>query len=393
VNSVFVSKIYGLDSASLDAIGNAATAHAQGVRFWCRYSAGVGNSNPKSQFKLTKPGEINALVGRGIDFVANSEWYENRCTEGAAAGKADGTADLAFWKSRGLARGASIYISWDTAPQSSQYNAVEAYIRAYNAALGGYYKADGLYAGIPALIEMSRRGVIRHGWIPSAASWSVARQNLKDLGISAPPAVTTWNLWQPTPSQVVPAIAYLLKKLAGDKLVSCIWQTGNHRFGGGADENITILAGPLGSHREAQAAGSPIIKPPVKPPVKPPAAKHYGPMHGHGVPGIIARGSQQYFGSIDGPRASHGGFNPGERAYVKLIQQQLVFLGFVPGHSNPNDGWADGIFDTRGGGVGRGPTSQAVARFQHRFMPGTKFYGQVWWDDWTKLASLAKEDV
>lgn len=382
---MFVSKTKGYDSASLDAVGNAATAHAQGARFWLRYSAGVGNSNPKSQFKLTKPGEIAALTARGFDFIANSEWYEARITEGAAAGKADGTADLAFWKSRGLARGASIYISWDKAPNSAQYNAVAAYLQAYNAALSGYYKGDGLYAGIPALIEMSRRGLIKHGWIPSAASWSVARQNLKNLGITAPPAVTTWDLWAPTASQVVPAIAYLLKKLAGDKLVSCIWQDGNYAFSKGADEDLVAIAGPLGSHLEAKAAGSPIIKPP--------AAKHYGPMHGHGVPGIIARGSQQYFGSIDGPRASHGGFNPGERAYVKLIQQQLIFLGFVPGHSNPNDGWADGIFDNRGGGVGNGPTSQAVARFQHRFMPGTKFYGQVWWDDWGKLASLAKEDV
>ena len=52
----------------------------------------------------------------------------------------------------------------------------------------------------------------------------------------------------------------------------------------------------------------------------------------------------------------------------------------MPGHTNPDDGWADGIFGQ--------PTAEAVARFQHAEMPGTQFYGQVWPDDWKKLFSL-----
>jgi hypothetical protein len=44
----------------------------------------------------------------------------------------------------------------------------------------------------------------------------------------------------------------------------------------------------------------------------------------------------------------------------------------------PKDaGWADGKFEQ--------PTANAVAAWQRKNMPGTKFYGQVWADDWQKL--------
>ena len=152
------------------------------------------------------------------------------------------------------------------------------------------------------------------------------------------------------------------------------------------------------SHAEWQKIASVITgqgsaPPPPKPPTTGGGKKTYGPMHGVAVPRMIAQGTGKYFGSISGPAKSLGGINDMEKRWVKLLQQQLIFLGFVPGQSNPNSSWADGIFDTRKDKPGQGATSQAVARFQRRFMPGTQFYGQVWFDDWRKLASLAKEDV
>lgn len=85
----------------------------------------------------------------------------------------------------------------------------------------------------------------------------------------------------------------------------------------------------------------------------------------------------EYFGLITGPRQSHGGYYASERPAVRMIQQALIRKGYVPGITNPNSGWADGIYEQ--------PTADAVARFQHAEMPGTQFYGQVWWDDWAKL--------
>lgn len=254
----FAVGTYGLDNAATVDYG---AAHTKGSRFQFRYSAGMGNANSASQFKLCKVGEIAEIVAAGIDFIANSEWSTDRVTAGASAGAADGAADLLFWQSRGLARGASIYVSWDAAPNPVLYNVVAAYLSAYGAALEHYY-CDGLYAGIPALNEMAERGLIKHGWIPEASSWSVPNSPI-DANY-APPAKTLRDLWQPTPSQVAPATA-LLASMLSPSLVSCVWQTGNH-WPNGSDENVIIRSGPLGSHMEASGTspsgdGTPVPKP------------------------------------------------------------------------------------------------------------------------------------
>jgi hypothetical protein len=51
-----------------------------------RYSAGAGNTQQATQWKLCGVHEIADAVAAGLDFIANSEWYESRITEGAAAG-------------------------------------------------------------------------------------------------------------------------------------------------------------------------------------------------------------------------------------------------------------------------------------------------------------------
>lgn len=83
-----------------------------------------------------------------------------------------------------------------------------------------------------------------------------------------------------------------------------------------------------------------------------------------------------YFGLVTGPAHCHGGYYARERVDVKWIQQRLQALNYAPRTA----GWADGIFGP--------PTAAAVARFQHAHMPHTQFFGQVWSDDWAKLAVL-----
>lgn len=82
-----------------------------------------------------------------------------------------------------------------------------------------------------------------------------------------------------------------------------------------------------------------------------------------------------YFGLISGPAQSHGGYYPNERPYVKLIQQALQRKGYAPNWPT----WADGLYEQ--------PTYDAVAAWQHDHMPGTRYYGQVWADDWAALLS------
>src|SRR6185437_15333290 len=342
----------GLDSSG--AVLDEQDAFRMGSRFRLRYSAGAGNSQSATAWKLCKPGEIAAIIASGQDFIANSEWYEGRVTEGAAAGTADGAADLQFWESRGLAKGATIYPSWDAAPDPSKYSAVLDYLGHYNQALQGQYRADGMYGGAAALAYLVAHAGLKHGWIPEATSWS----NLPN-----------WY-YQPTKEQLPETTAAVAKLAPG--LSSIIWQNGNKWYSNGADENIIVLgAGNLGSHLQAGGATH----------ASPAAAPHQVVAPGGtGRPWPAYMPAGHYFGLITGPDQSHGGFSPNEVPDVQAIQRKLIQLGFVPGHSNPDDGWADGKFEQ--------PTADAVARFQRAKMPGTQFFGQVWPDDWQKLFSL-----
>jgi predicted chitinase len=111
---------------------------------------------------------------------------------------------------------------------------------------------------------------------------------------------------------------------------------------------------------------------------------------GQPVPGLIAKGTNQYLGSISGPAASHGGYYESEKPIIKMLQQRLIACGFVPGQTNINSAWADGIFDTPQDRPGTGATSLAVIRFQEAHMRDvTECWGQVWWDDWEKLFNLS----
>lgn len=91
--------------------------------------------------------------------------------------------------------------------------------------------------------------------------------------------------------------------------------------------------------------------------------------------------SGHYLGDINGPANSHGGYYDSERPLVRAVQQALIVGGYVPGITDPSNGWADGIWEQ--------PTTDAMAAFQRDHMPGTQFYGQCWADDYAKLRELA----
>lgn len=223
-----------------------------GAEFIIRYSAGAGNDQSATAWKLCGLNEIHAAVAAGLDVIANSEWYETRITEGAAAGKVDGAADLKFWKARGLAKGASIYVSWDTDPQQAHWPKADAYLTAYQKALGGYYHVD-CYAGTPYLKHAKAKGLIRFGWRPNAGSWS-------DDGLP----------YQPDTSTAAKRTALVKQALTATP--AHIWQTGNYWFSKQADENM-LLRLPVGSHLE-QTVPTPNPKPAPKPASTHPAIAH-----------------------------------------------------------------------------------------------------------------------
>ncbi|MDQ1742906.1 MAG: N-acetylmuramoyl-L-alanine amidase [Pseudonocardiales bacterium] len=363
-------------------------AKEKGAVFQVRYSAGAAtdvnhSSHNRNKHKLLQQGELQAILRAGLDFIANDEWYEDRKFTGAAGAEQDAPVVLAYWRANGLAPGSTIMLNHDTGQVAADLGAVDAYYDRYNQILAGEYMADGFYGPKAVARHLVQGGRIKHYWIPEAASFYEAKAAIDPN--YAPPAKTNWDLWAPTPSQVKPAIAYFQRTLADilPALQSVVWQDFNKWFEGAADENIVIKGDRFGSHLDNGRAAPPVEQ--SRPPGPP---LHGNPVRGMAVPAAIAKGSGRYLGSIDGPANSIGGANASEQRIVKLWQQFLIWGNFVHGHSHIDDGWADGIFDTRGGGVGNGPSSQATARFQHAHMPGTTYYGQVWWDDWTKAASM-----
>jgi hypothetical protein len=116
---------------------------------------------------------------------------------------------------------------------------------------------------------------------------------------------------------------------------------------------------------------------------KPKAApKHKSPHHGEAWPGHkLGFGKNDHFGDIHGNAQSHGGYYKREQPYVKAIQQQLIWGGYVPGVKSINSSWADGKYGK--------PTVEAVKRFQKDKRPhSTTLWGQVWADDWHTLFGL-----
>jgi len=133
----------------------------KGARFFCRYSDGSGISS-----KVCKGGEIASAASFGADFFANYEHAETSPERGATYGKSEGTIDKDFWNSRGLAPGAGVIISWEPGNDTSKFNAVAGFIDAYRNAIG---RPVGLYAGLPALKEMRRRGLVHFTWLPMSS--------------------------------------------------------------------------------------------------------------------------------------------------------------------------------------------------------------------------------
>lgn len=117
---------------------------------------------------------------------------------------------------------------------------------------------------------------------------------------------------------------------------------------------------------------------PTTPPPPPVHGSPNNPMHGRPVPTFIARGTGDYIGLESGPNESHGGAYSYERPSVLLVEEFLKWK--YPALATAKGLVVDGHF----GEI----TKELVTQFQRDYMPGTTYFGQVWFDDWLKMASL-----
>lgn len=145
-----------------------------------------------------------------------------------------------------------------------------------------------------------------------------------------------------------------VKGICGHGDVTNAWHQGDHTDpGSGFDWNRFI------SLVQAAAGVSPT---PTPAPSAPPFPLSYPP---------------NCYGDVNGPDWMHGGYFQSERPAVKAIQQALIRKGAVSGVSNPDSGWADGVFES--------PTTVAVKNYQRAH--GLEIDGLVGPQTWRSLFS------
>ncbi|MBB6674496.1 DUF1906 domain-containing protein [Cohnella nanjingensis] len=158
----------GIDcSAPLTAQTAKAIADA-GYKFAARYL--VPDSYGWKRLSLS---EAQAITAAGMQIVSVFETSANRPEGGAPAGQSDGAAAYKEARSVSQPLGSTIYFAADYDASPSDYNAIEAYLRAASAQIPGYQ--TGLYGSYAVIEEMAKRGACRHFW--QSYAWSGGKQS------------------------------------------------------------------------------------------------------------------------------------------------------------------------------------------------------------------------
>lgn len=87
-----------------------------------------------------------------------------------------------------------------------------------------------------------------------------------------------------------------------------------------------------------------------------------------------------YVGDINGPAASHGGYYAGERAFIKNVQQWLVYVGATPVDWRRwrESSWSDGKFEL------------ASVQAAERYFAGDRNPGRIYSDDYAQLTRVVR---
>ncbi|MFH5181171.1 DUF1906 domain-containing protein [Paenibacillus sp. TAB 01] len=135
---------------------------ADGFTFVCRYLA-----PPGSRKRLTAA-EAQAITDAGMWIVSVFERGAANALAGAAQGAEDGKLALQYAREVGQPEGSVIYAAVDTDVNASHYDAVEAYLRAFDAEISGYEL--GVYGEYEICKAMHDRGVVSKVW--QTYAWS-----------------------------------------------------------------------------------------------------------------------------------------------------------------------------------------------------------------------------
>ncbi|MFH5185703.1 glycoside hydrolase domain-containing protein [Paenibacillus sp. TAB 01] len=152
----------GFDCATPLTAAKAREFAADGFTFVCRYLA-----PPGSRKRLTAA-EAQAITDAGMWIVSVFERGATNALAGAARGAEDGRLALQYAQEVGQPAGTVIYAAVDTDVNVSHYDAVEAYMRAFDTEIKGYEAA--VYGEYEICKAMYDRGVVRKIW--QTYAWS-----------------------------------------------------------------------------------------------------------------------------------------------------------------------------------------------------------------------------
>jgi hypothetical protein len=152
----------GFDCATPLTKNTADLFYSQGFKFVCRYLAPVGS------WKRLTAGEAKIISEAGLYVVSVFERGATNAIMGAAQGLQDGALALQYAREVGQPEGSVIYAAVDTDINASHYDAIEAYMRAFDSQIPGYEL--GAYGEFEACKVLKDRGAVNKVW--QTYAWS-----------------------------------------------------------------------------------------------------------------------------------------------------------------------------------------------------------------------------
>ncbi|WP_179232887.1 DUF1906 domain-containing protein [Paenibacillus rigui] len=135
---------------------------ASGFTFVCRYLA------PAGSWKRLTAAEAQRVTDAGLWLVSVFERGADNALAGAAQGAEDGRLALQYAREVGQPEGTVIYAAVDTDVNSSHYDAIEAYLQAFDEQITGYEL--GVYGEYEICKVMRDRGIVSKVW--QTYAWS-----------------------------------------------------------------------------------------------------------------------------------------------------------------------------------------------------------------------------
>lgn len=152
----------GIDCATQITAKTAQLIASGGNTFVGRYLADAAS------WKRLSAKEASVISSAGLYIVSFFERSSARPREGSAAGTEDGKLALQYAREVGQPEGSTIYAAVDYDAQSADYDAIEAYMRAFDAEIDGY--EIGVYGSYGVVKAMYERGVSKK--LAQTVAWS-----------------------------------------------------------------------------------------------------------------------------------------------------------------------------------------------------------------------------